>query len=102
MPSMTIGPLSATPGNGFKEVLTRLVSDRNYLLATTANPRAILSDFPTLSVQDLQALRDAAVLSGVDMSNISPLNDGLTIRPLGDIGCCCCCCCGVTGAVIHG
>lgn len=92
--------------NQFKAVLTKLASDKGYLQSATMDPKQLLRDYPDLTIQELDALRDAAVLSGVDMSNIDPLHVKIAgIKPGqpaigGDItACCCCCCCGVTGAI---
>lgn len=95
--------LGSTEG-AFKSVLTKLASDKGYLRATVNMPKKLLEDFPELTIQELDALRDAAILSGADLSNIDPLHAGLAkARPgsgatLGGNGCCCCCCCGTTAA----
>jgi hypothetical protein len=91
----------------FKAVLTKLASDKGYLQSATKDPKQLLRDYPDLTIQELDALRDAAVLSGVDMSNIDPLHVKIAdTRPGqpgiggGDItACCCCCCCGATGTI---
>lgn len=93
----------------FREVLTRLSTDKGYLQSATANPMKLLEDFPELTIQELDALRDAAILSGADVSNVDPLHARITgARPGsgeslgGDItACCCCCCCGTTGTVMR-
>ena len=97
--------LGGTSGQ-FKSVLTKLATDKGYLQSATRDPQQLLRDYPQLTIQELDALRDAAVLSGVDMSNIDPLHAKIaTAKPGepavgGDItACCCCCCCGVTGAI---
>ena len=93
-------------GSQFKSVLTKLATDKGYLQTTTKDPKKLLADFPQLTIQELDALRDAAILSGVDVSNIDPLHEKIAdARPGsgalgGDVtACCCCCCCGVTGAI---
>lgn len=98
--------LGGSDGGGFRAVLKRLSQDQAYLQETTTNPRKILEDFPDLTLQELDSLRDAAVLSGVDVREIEPLHDGIANmrfgQALGDgdiTACCCCCCCGVTGAI---
>lgn len=92
-------------GSRFRDVLTRLATDKGYLKATTDQPSKLLNDYPGLTVQELDALRDAAVLSGADLSKVDPLHAQMAAkRPgtgasLGGNGCCCCCCCGTTGQV---
>ena len=103
------GPRTAGLGGSgasqFKAVLTKLATDKGYLQATTKDPRKLLKDYPQLTIQELGALRDAAVLSGADVSAVDPLHaDVAGARPgsgatLGGDGCCCCCCCGVTGTI---
>jgi hypothetical protein len=95
-------------GSKFRDVLSRLASDKGYLAACTATPTKILQDYPDLTLRELDALRDAAFLSGVDMTSINPLHEKISGFQLaqtqlgGDInGCCCCCCCGVTGQIIR-
>lgn len=101
-------PALGGAGGQFKAVLTKLASDKGYLNAATNDPRQLLKDYPDLTIQELDALRDAAVLSGVDMSNIDPLHSRIAAtkpgQPAlgGDItACCCCCCCGITGEVLR-
>ena len=89
--------------SSFKSVLIKLATDKAYLHAATERPGTLLKDFPELTIQELDALRDAAVLSGADVSKIDPLHGAIAqARPgsgeaLGGDGCCCCCCCGTTG-----
>ncbi len=97
--------LGGAPDNGFRAVLKRLSQDQTYRQETTKDPRKILDDFPGLTLQELDALRDAAVLSGVDLSEIEPLHDQIAGKRFGELGngditaCCCCCCCGMTGNI---
>ncbi len=88
----------------FRDALRRFSCDSAYVARALNQPSLILQDFPALSMQDLDSLRDAAVLSGVDVSSIDPIIDGVASRAgatptLGGDGCCCCCCCGVTGVI---
>jgi len=105
------GSSSVTVGGAagqFRTVLTKLATDKGYLQATISNPAKLLADYPDLTVEELDALRDAAVLSGADFSRIDPLHAQMVgTRPgagvaLGGDGCCCCCCCGVTGKITMG
>jgi hypothetical protein len=92
----------------FKAALNRLGSDNAFRDAVIKNPASLTKNFQ-LSIRELQALRQAAVLSGVDVKVI----DAERSRAIADfvktgtqaeidinISCCCCCCCGET-AVIH-
>jgi len=96
------GPISP-----FRSVLTKLATDKGYLQVALDNPSRLIEDFPDLTIQELDALRDAAALSGVDLSKIDPLHANVSsARPgsgvtLGGDGCCCCCCCGTTGEVVR-
>jgi len=90
----------------FRAVITKLASDKGYLQSAINDPKQLLVDYPDLTIQELDALRDAAVLSGVDMSNIDPLHVKIAGTKPGQPGiggditaCCCCCCCGVTGTI---
>ena len=90
----------------FKNALSKLATDTRYRQLATTDPAKIQSDF-NLSINDLSALREAAQLSGADMSQIDAI-----IRAQGGVAetdvdvdldntrcCCCCCCCGETTAV---
>lgn len=93
--------------SSFRKVLTKLSTDKGYLSAASADPKMLIKDYPELTIQELDALRDAAILCGADVTNVDPLHSNLaSARPGsgdalgGDItACCCCCCCGTTGAV---
>jgi hypothetical protein len=92
----------------FKAALNRLGSDAAFRDAVTKNPEKLTKDFQ-LSIQELQALRQAAVLSGVDAKTI----DITRAKAIGDfagrgdlaagfdvnVSCCCCCCCGETAVI---
>ena len=88
----------------FKSALTKLATDTRYRQLTMTDPAKIRSDF-NLSINDLSALREAAQLSGADISKI----DSAIRAQRGGVAsededilietCCCCCCCGETAAV---
>jgi hypothetical protein len=90
----------------FRAVLTRLASDENFRTEATANPQLLLDNFK-LDVQQLQALRQVAAMSGADLSSVNLIRAEAIARgrvPGGeaatdvDVSCCscCCCCCGET------
>lgn len=101
-------PVKATEGSQFRDVLRRLSSDTAYRNKAAADPTVLHQDFK-LSIQDLRALRNAAVLSGVDVSKIDAMLNNIELSAYGagakpaffDDGCCCCCCCGQAGAVVR-
>lgn len=89
----------------FKNALSKLATDTRYRQIATTDPAKIQSDF-NLSIRDLSALREAAQLSGADMTRI----DAVIRQQNGNIAdtdvdvdiercCCCCCCCGETAAL---
>jgi hypothetical protein len=93
-------PVRATEGGQFREALRRIASDTAYRNSAIQNPRIVLNDF-RLSLQDLRALRDAAVLSGADVSQVDNLLNQSQVGPIPADACCCsCCCCGETGVDI--
>jgi hypothetical protein len=102
----------------FRKALSRLATDAKYRQQATKNPEVILKDFK-LSLRDLQALRQVAVLSGADISAVNKvraremarLSDEFGVLGKGalapaatdiDISCCscCCCCCGETAVSV--
>ena len=98
---------TSADGGNFRSVLKRLSGDAAYVTSAIGDPSTILKDYPGLTLQELDALRDSAILSGVDVDSIDPYRNGVASRTansptLGGDGCCCCCCCGVTGAVRRG
>ena len=102
-----IGENSGSTQEGFRLALRRFSSESQYVAEALSNPSIVLRDFPGLTMHELDSLRDAAVLSGTDVSSIDPLIDGVVNRAaggptLGGDGCCCCCCCGATGEVRRG
>ena len=91
----------------FKAALNRLGSDDAFRTAVERDPEALTRDY-NLSIQQLHALRQAAILSGVNMTTIEATRiraiDELNRagNPLAvdvNVSCCCCCCCGETAVV---
>ncbi len=102
---INIAPRSS-PKN-FKAALNKLGSDDAFRDAVMKDPSTLTDDFH-LSVQELQALRQAAVLSGVDVKVIdiqranaiaAAAKAGLAAEVDINVSCCCCCCCGETAVV---
>lgn len=101
-------PVRATEGSQFREVVRKLASDTAYRNRAVADPTVLHQDFK-LSIQDLRTLRNAAVLSGVDVAKIDVMLNNIELSAYGagarpaffDDGCCCCCCCGQAGAVVR-
>lgn len=106
-------PPKAEPGE-FRKALTRLASDEAYREKAQKDPQLIMNDFK-LSVRDLQALRQVAVLSGADLTAVNKVRAesfarlGSEFTHLGrgglaadvNVSCCscCCCCCGETAVL---
>jgi L-alanine-DL-glutamate epimerase-like enolase superfamily enzyme len=92
----------------FKKALNKLATDQAFREKTLKSPESLTTEFK-LSVHELRALRQAAVLSGADMTQIDSIRSraikaGLATGNLAadwdiDISCCCCCCCGETAVV---
>lgn len=87
----------------FKAALTRLASEPDYRQRAIEDPEIIQRDF-SLDIRELQALRQAAVMSGADVRAVDSLRgrqiaEG-TARMRDDVSVsccsCCCCCCGET------
>lgn len=99
-------PVKATEGGQFREALRKLGADTTFRNEMVVAPSKIVSGSGAfkLSMQDLRALRTAALLSGVDLTEIDKLFAKAESSPIvadGDINCCCCCCCcGQSGAEI--
>lgn len=95
--------------NQFQAALTQLSSDRSYRERAVADPSVITSDYK-LSLKELQALRQVAVLSGADVAVVdrfradSIARGGVNALDSVDVSCCscCCCCCGDTAVAISG
>jgi hypothetical protein len=94
--------------NSFQQALVKLSSDPEYRTAATQDPGLITSDFK-LSLKELQALRQVAVLSGADVKvvdkfRVDSINRGVNALDSVDVSCCscCCCCCGDTAVSISG
>ena len=92
----------------FKKALNKLATDKTFREKALRSPEALTTEFK-LSVHELRALRQAAVMSGADMKQIDAtrsraIKAGLASANLAadwdvDISCCCCCCCGETSVV---
>ncbi len=91
----------------FKKALNKLSTDHAFREKAMTHPETLTNEFH-LSLKDLHALRQAAVLSGADMKAITRVRatemahmvstNQLTDIDI-DISCCCCCCCGETSVV---
>lgn len=102
-------------GGDFKKALTKLASDVAYRNKAIHDPNIITHDFK-LSLEELESLRNAAEMSGADISQVRKLRaqsfQSLSAQPLAtaririNISCCscCCCCCGETAVAptLHG
>lgn len=91
----------STPAT-FKKALNRLATDDAFRTTVTKDPAKLTTEYQ-LSLKELHALRQAAVLSGVDMAAINKVRAS-EIGRVGhaaaddiNVSCCCCCCCGETG-----
>ena len=89
----------------FKAALNRLSTDTTFRKAVLARPETLTKEFK-LSLRELHALRQAAIMSGADMTRINKVrareiaNAKATLTDIDiDISCCCCCCCGETAVV---
>jgi hypothetical protein len=90
----------------FKSALTKLASDPDYRSKAQQDPELIQKDYG-LSVKELQALRQVALLSGADVSQVDALrgkeiaNRSTEEAAAVDVSCCscCCCCCGETAVI---
>lgn len=92
----------------FQEVLTRLSTDKEYRAQAIADPAMITTDYK-LSLKELQALRQVAILSGADTNVVDRLRVAAISRAAPsldsvDVSCCscCCCCCGDTAVMVMG
>ena len=94
----------SVPGE-FAKALRALASDARYRDAATSEPSMVPRDFK-LTVRELKSLREAAILSGADVTAINRLRVGEMAAHINvsevDNGCCCCCCCccGETAALV--
>ncbi len=97
--------VKSTPST-FKAALNRLGSDAAFRADVIQNPSKLTDTFH-LSLTELHALRQAAQLSGVDMTAINKvrateLGHFAGTHPQAtdvNVSCCCCCCCGETSVV---
>ena len=90
----------------FKAALNKLSTDAAFRADVEKHPEKLTTTF-ALSLTELHALRQAAQLSGANMSAINKVRAseltristvGGAVADVGDINvsCCCCCCCGET------
>lgn len=93
----------------FAEVLSKLASDPGYRERAVADPATIAIDYK-LTLKELQSLRQVAILSGADITNVNKLRAEEMLQRIDaayldnadvDVSCCscCCCCCGETAVV---
>lgn len=91
----------------FREALTRFASDPSFREEATRNPELVQENFK-LSLEELQALRQVAIMSGADVSEVDKARAQVFERLAGrvkavdvDVSCCscCCCCCGETAVL---
>ena len=93
----------------FQAALTRLATDSDYRQQATEDPSLITTDYK-MSLKELQALRQVAVLSGADTRVVDRFRADLIGRGAAgaldsvDVSCCscCCCCCGDTAVSLAG
>ena len=93
----------------FREAISRFAGDAEFREEAMSNPEVVQDNFK-LSLEELQALRQVAILSGADVSNVDRLRID-SIRKFVergdlaavdvDVSCCscCCCCCGETAVL---
>ena len=105
-PSERITKIRPERPDAFREALKTLANDVSYRNAAIKNPKKIMDDFD-LSLIELRALRDAAIMSGADVRVVDQMVAGEMVAHAAypgaevadiDISCCscCCCCCGET------
>lgn len=96
-------------GGDFKKALTKLASDAAYRNKAIQDPNIITHDFK-LSLVELEQLRNAAELSGADLTQVQRIRaesfmqvathpSAETLKKVNiNVSCCscCCCCCGET------
>jgi hypothetical protein len=110
------GTAAGTPGSGspvthgdFGRALKRCVTDSTFYNSTIASPTTLTKTFPKLTHQELEVLRDCAIMSGADVGSINKVRDaaisnasskdtGVLVNSGGQVigfafACCCCCCC---------
>jgi hypothetical protein len=105
---ISVGVRPARDRNSFQAALVKLSSDPEYRTEAIMDPSLITADFK-LSLKELQALRQVAVLSGADVKAVDKLRVDAIARGVNaldsvDVSCCscCCCCCGDTAVSISG
>lgn len=99
-----------TSGGDFKKAISKLSADSDYRNRAMKDPSLVTHDFK-LSLSELEALRNAAELSGADLTAVRKVRassfEHLAATPIQRLGAkvsdvnvsccsCCCCCCGET------
>ncbi|MDQ3964526.1 MAG: hypothetical protein M3277_11545 [Actinomycetota bacterium] len=88
----------------FREALTKFASDPSFREEAMRSPEIVQENFK-LSLEELQALRQVAIMSGADVSEVDKVRAKVFANRAGrveatdvDVSCCscCCCCCGET------
>ncbi len=93
----------------FGKALKRCVTDSTFYNATISSPATLTNTFPKLSKQELEVLRQCAIMSGANVASINKVRDaaisaaaskdtGVVVNSSGQVvgfawSCCCCCCC---------
>jgi hypothetical protein len=93
----------------FGKALQRCVTDSTFYNATIASPATLTNTFPKLTKQELEVLRQCAIMSGANVASINKVRDaaisaaashdtGVLVNSGGQVvgfawSCCCCCCC---------
>jgi hypothetical protein len=116
MPDAANTPPPKRDRGNFRRALSKLASDPEYRTLATADPQRLVNDFQ-LTASELEALRQAAIMSGADVTSVDVLraesirkdafarvnNEDVTELANGgvNVSCCscCCCCCGETSVV---
>ena len=102
-PLPQIAPKS-NPKN-FKAALSKLGADKAFRAQVEKNPAVLTKEF--LSLTELNALRQVALLTGADITQINKVRaTGIAATNRAqlaaidiDVSCCCCCCCGETAVL---
>jgi len=93
----------------FGKALQRCVTDSTFYNQVIQSPAMLTKTFPTLSHQELEVMRDCAIMSGANIAAINKVRDaaissaaskdtGVLVNSTGQVigfafACCCCCCC---------
>ena len=112
-------------GAVFKQVLTKLATSSSFRSQALQDPTVITKKYPSLTMLQLEALRNCAILSGANIKSINKvraaaISSSSSINQTGAIviggssggpghsvgwtiscTCCCCCCCGETAVLVR-